>query len=245
MDFETFVPIELPGQKEEDPTKRLKKRISELEAEINRLRRELQEEKFARSAEGKRFSEERKRLIEELQKAHNQIAVLQNNIQQLQLENQRLKQELELVKETFQKLELELKKNLQREKEEKLQLLLSVVSEALKILLKREQILDEETLRRIFEDIFSEKIFVGEITVKGNPEDIELLRGILEKKDKTLFDLVPDPNLHRGEIEVETEKFFVERKIDELVEELVENLFREFLKRKSPERESNNNSNGG
>jgi flagellar biosynthesis/type III secretory pathway protein FliH len=232
MDFEPFAPVNFPGKKSEEPPElKLKKRIRELEEELGRVRNELENLKFAKAAEEKRYSEERKRLIEELNKAHQQLLELQSLVQQLSAENEDLRQQLELLNITCQKLEDKVGKTFEQQKEKILSLLLSVLAEALKIFLKKEEVFDEETLKRIFKEIFSEKIFTGEITVKGNPKDIELLREILSKKEKTLFDLIPDPNLHRGEIEVETEKFFVERKTDELVEELVEKLFREYLKK--------------
>jgi len=143
-----------------------------------------------------------------------------------------MEKNLNILQGLYKELETKFAKKLQSQQEELLNLSLKVLVETVKALLQTSHLQDEETLRRIFKNIFSEKLFIGEITVRANPEDASLIRSVLEKKDNVVFDLIPDPNLKRGEIEVETEKFFVERKIEELAREFAEEFLQRFAREK-------------
>ncbi len=232
--FEPFAPIDfLKKRKEEkakDPTEELREELEELKRKNAELLKELQQLKFGMTAQQKRFEEEKKHLIQTLQKLENENRNLKTELQNLAelLERERRKnEELENITE---RLVSNLKRELEKIQNRLLEVSEDVLTETVKGILSSDSFHREEELKRIFENLFKEKIFIGEITVRTNPRDAEILRPILERKEKIIFDIVPDPNLKRGELEIETEKFFVERRYKNLVEEFVEELLREFLR---------------
>ena len=230
MDFEPFAPIELPGGggKEENPTRRLKEELERLKRENLELKRQLEKEKFSRQSERVRYEEEKKRLLEKIEALQRQNAQLQNLVNNLEAELKRLQSELELAKGFAQNLKTQLEKALDEQRRRILELTLKVLTETVKKLLLTEKIQNEETLKGVFKELFSEKFFIGELTVRVNPQDVPLIEEVLKDKKRTTVEIIPDPNLQRGEIEVETDKFFIERKYDELVEEFVTELLQRF-----------------
>jgi flagellar biosynthesis/type III secretory pathway protein FliH len=230
MDFEPFAPIDLPGsgEKEENPVKRLREEIERLKRENLELKRQLEKEKFSRQSERVRYEEEKRRLLEKIEALQGQNVQLQNLVNNLEAELKRLQSELELVKNLAQNLETKLEKALQEQRRKILEIALRVLTETLKKILLMEKIQDEEILKGVFKELFSEKFFTGELTVRVNPQDIPLIEEVLKDKKKTTVEFIPDPNLQRGEVEVETEKFSVERKYDQLVEEFVTELLQKY-----------------
>ncbi len=230
MDFEPFAPIDLPckGEEKKDGEKLLKEEIAKLKRENFELKQQLEREKFSHQSERVRFEEEKKRLLEKINTLQTQNVKLQNLVNTLERNVEELKTELETAKNFARNLETKIEKALEKQKRQILEISLKVLTETIKRLLLTEKIQDEETLKRIFKELFSEKLFAGEITVKVNPQDAPLIKEILEKKNQVVFDVITDENLQRGEIEVETERFFVERKYDQLVEEFVSELLQMF-----------------
>jgi len=230
MDFEPFAPIDLPckGEEKRDAEKLLKEEIAKLKRENFELKQRLEREKFSHQSERVRFEEEKKRLLEKINTLQTQNVELQNLVNSLQKSVEKLKTELELAKNFAQNLETKIEKALEKQRRQILEISLKVLTETIKRLLLTEKIQNEETLKRIFKELFSEKLFTGELTVKVNPQDVPLVKDILEKKNQVVFDVITDENLQRGEIEVETERFFVERKYDQLVEEFVSELLQRF-----------------
>ena len=230
MDFEPFAPIDLPckGEEKRDAEKLLKEEIAKLKRENFELKQRLEREKFSHQSERVRFEEEKKRLLEKINALQTQNVELQNLVNTLQRSVEELKTELELAKNFAQNLETKIEKALEKQRRQILEISLKVLTETIKRLLLTEKIQNEETLKRIFKELFSEKLFTGELTVKVNPQDVPLVKDILEKKNQVVFDVITDENLQRGEIEVETERFFVERKYDQLVEEFVSELLQRF-----------------
>ncbi|HID80021.1 MAG TPA: hypothetical protein EYP42_05805 [Aquificales bacterium] len=230
MDFEPFAPITPPckGEEKKDNETLLKEEIVKLKKENFELKRQLEREKFSHQSERVRLEEEKKRLLEKINFLQTQNMELQNRVNSLQKSLEELKTELEMTKNFKQNLETKIEKALEEQKRQILEISLKVLTESLKGLLLTEKIQDEETLRRIFKELFSEKIFTGEITVKVNPQDVPLIKDILGEKEQWVFDILTDPKLQRGEIEIETERFFVERKYNRLVEEFVNELLQRF-----------------
>ena len=230
MDFEPFAPIDLPckGEEKRDDEKLLKEEVAKLKRENFELKQQLEREKFSHQSERVRFEEEKKRLLEKINTLQTQNVELQNLVNSLQKSVEKLKTELELAKNFAQNLETKIEKALEKQRRQILEISLKVLTETIKRLLLTEKIQNEETLKRIFKELFSEKLFTGELTVKVNPQDVPLVKDILEKKNQVVFDVITDENLQRGEIEVETERFFVERKYDQLVEEFVSELLQRF-----------------
>ena len=237
MTFEPFAPIDLPfksdkKEKKEDELTRLRRELELLKRENKELKNLIERLKFAQNSERRRFEEEKKHLLTQLENLKTENLKLKELTNQLQAEIENLiKQNEELKKTALQFLD-KLNKTLRDQKENLLNLTTTLVGKVVKELLKKDEVWDEETLRGIFEEIFSQKLFRGEITVKANPQDIELLKEILSQKSDLVFDIIPDPSLGRGEFEAETEKFFVERDLDQLVDEIVPFLLKELLKDK-------------
>ena len=240
MDFEPFAPIDLPikgkEKKKEDREKLLKEEIEKLKRENLELKNFIEKLKFSALSEKQRYEEEKRRLLATLEELKKESENLKGLVENLKTALEDREQKLQYLQELYKKLETKIVRNLETQKEEILNLSLKVLIETVKKLLHTDKLQNEEVLKRIFEEIFSEKIFLGELTIKANPQDVELIRSILQNNEKVVFDIIPTETLKRGEIEVETERFFVERKLDELAEEFAE----EFLRRFSEERSEGN-----
>ena len=235
MEFEPFAPIDLPSSKGgkdskgTDERELLLRQIEELKRENLQLKQELERVKFAYNSEKKRWEEERNRLLQQLELLSRENNELKLLIQNLQRELELTKNRFGEIQEFVNSLSEEFQKALNRQREELLNKLLLVVVESLKEILRTEKLQNEETLKRVFKEVFKEKLFSGEITVKVNPGDAPLVEELLKGNPKVVFEIVPDPSLKRGELEVETEQFFIERKLDHLVEEIVRETLKEFI----------------
>ena len=244
MSFEPFAPIDLPFKerkgedKGESEIARLRRELELLREENRNLKGELERLKFAQNSERLRFEEEKRHLLSQIEALKGENRNLQSAVQNLQGELEHLLRQREELQNLLSRLSEEVIRKLDRQREETLDLLLQLVVGVVKELLRRDEVWDRETLEGIFKEIFSEKLFRGEITVKANPEDAEVLRELLSQKEGVVFDIVPDPNLGRSELEVETENFFVERKLDQLADEIASHLLKGLIKRdKTPQRE--------
>ncbi|HIC09290.1 MAG TPA: hypothetical protein EYO62_04495 [Aquificales bacterium] len=237
MSFEPFAPIDLPfkndkKEKKEDELTRLRRELELLRKENRDLKNLIERLKFAQNSERRRFEEEKKHLLTQLENLKTENLKLKELVNRLQTDIENLRNQNEEIKKTALQFLEKLDRAMRSQKEELLNITATLVGKALKELLKRDEVWDEKTLKSLFEDIFSQKLFRGEITVKANPQDMELLKEILSQKPDLVFDIFPDPSLGRGEFEAETEKFFVERNLDQLVDEIVSVLLKELLKNK-------------
>ena len=232
MDFEPFAPIDLPikgkEKKKEEREKKLKEEIERLKRENIELKNFIEKLKFSALSEKQRYEEEKRRLLSALEELKKENANLKSLVENLKNSLEESEQRFQYLQGLYKKLETKMVRDLENQKEELLNLSLKVLIETIKRLLHTDKLQNEEVLKRIFKEIFSEKIFLGELTIKANPQDVELIRSILQNNDRVVFDIIPTESLKRGEIEVETEKFFVERKIDRLAEEFAEEFFRRF-----------------
>jgi len=232
--FEPFVPLEFlkkrKTEKGKDEKELLKEEIEELRKLNEELNRELQQLKFSLTSYQKRFEEEKKHLLQKLESLTLEKQQLEAQLLKLQKLYEEEKEKNTRFEEFLKSLSEHLNKNLQKLENTFARISAEVLTETLKGILSKEKIHREEDLKRIFSSILREKIFSGEISIRANPQDIPLFEELLKDKDIKLFELVPDPKLSRGEFEIETDKFFVERKYDQLVEEFVEELLREKLK---------------
>ena len=104
-------------------------------------------------------------------------------------------------------------------------ILLTVLAE----ILKEEKIFKEENIKNFFRSIFEDKIFLGELTIKASPQDVGLIKEILKENPKIIFDIKEDPSLKRGEFEIETPKFFVERKYEEIIPPRIRELIQQWM----------------
>ena len=245
MSFEPFAPIDLPFKEKREENKgeselaRLRRELELLKEENRNLKQSLERLKFSQNAERQRFEEEKRHLLSQLEALRGENQRLQQTAQNLQRELENLLRQREELQKLVTRLSEEVEKKVNRQREEFLEILVQLVVKVVGELLRRDSLWDGETLKGLFGEIFSEKLFRGEITVRANPEDVPILKELLSQRGDIVFDIVPDPSLGRGELEVETEDFFVERRIDQLAEEIASTLLKELVEKgKTPQGET-------
>jgi len=233
--FEPFAPIDFLKKKkqseEKDEKEILQEEIEELKRLNERLNQELQQLKFALASYQKRFEEEKKHLLEKINQLNlenNQLKAQLRELSQLydqeKEKNKQISQLLDNLSQGFQNA-------LKKLENKYIQISAKVLIKTLKELLLREEFHQEESLKKLFQSILREKIFSGEISIRANPQDVPLLEELFKAKGINLFEINADPSLARGEFEIETDKFFIERNYDQLVREFVEEFLREELKK--------------
>ena len=237
MVFEPFAPIDLPFKEkkkegEENELIRLKREVELLKKENRELRNLIEKLKFSQNSERIRFEEEKKHLLTTIENLKAENVQLKNTIEKLQKDLEILHSQKRDLEETAIGLLKNLEKIFKEQKEEFLSLTAKLVERIVTEILKEDKMWSTDNLKRIFEDIFSEKIFKGEIVIRANPKDVDLIKSLLSKKENLVFEVIPDPSLSRGELKAETEHFFIERDLEILVKEAVPILLKELLKTK-------------
>jgi len=240
--FEPFAPIDFLEKRKQssqkDEKEILREEIEELKRLNERLNQELQQLKFALASYQKRFEEEKKHLLDKINNLtleNNQLkAQLQELAQLYEQEKEKNKQISQLLDTLSQSFQNALKKL----ENKYIQISAEVLIKTLKELLLKDEFHQEESLKKLFQSILREKIFSGEISVRANPQDVPLLEELFKVKGINLFEINADPSLARGEFEIETDKFFIERNYDQLVREFVEELLREELKKYQDEEQT-------
>ena len=240
--FEPFAPIDFLEKRKQssqkDEKEILQEEIEELKRLNERLNQELQQLKFALASYQKRFEEEKKHLLDKINNLtleNNQLkAQLQELAQLYEQEKEKNKQISQLLDTLSQSFQNALKKL----ENKYIQISAEVLIKTLKELLLKDEFHQEESLKKLFQSILREKIFSGEISVRANPQDVPLLEELFKVKGINLFEINADPSLARGEFEIETDKFFIERNYDQLVREFVEELLREELKKYQDEEQT-------
>ena len=233
--FEPFVPIyELsPKDHVKDENELLKEEIKNLKKQNEELLKELQNLRFALTSYQKRFEEEKKHLIQNLEKfsaEKEQLKKESDYFKALYEEEKRKKEELE---QFLSNLSRQLNLSIQELEEKFSKVAAEVLIKTVKAILQAEIIPKEEEVKSVFGQLLKEKILDNEILLKVNPEDIPTIEEILSMKNLKGFEIVPDKSLKRGEFEIETDKFFIERRYEQLVEEFVKEILREEIKKVS------------
>jgi hypothetical protein len=249
-DFEPFAPIDFLGPKEEkelSEEEKLKIRLKQLEdfvekqrQEIEKLKQQLEQTKKAYQMRVKTLENEKQLLLEEVKKLKQENENLKQNLQKL---NQILAQamaEKQKVEKSIKSLASQFSQTIQFLEKRWFSLAERIIVDVLKEVLKKDELHREEDLKRIFRSVFMEKIVEGEITIRANPQDLELIKEVLQevKGDLVKFELVPDPQKARGEFEIETENFFIERNYDEIVPEIVHEFLNRYLNEGIPSEEA-------
>ncbi|RMH80419.1 MAG: hypothetical protein D6674_04120 [Acidobacteria bacterium] len=178
--------------------------------------------------------------IKELDRLQLEISDLRSSMQKLQEERERLKEERErllkekeessrieaLVRDLADKLLSIFEEHRLRIKEEAVDL--SV--ELLKRLFLTEALPKEEGLIKAISKVFDSGIFLkGQLALHLNPDDLKRMEPILSAMFKGLgeeisLSLVPNATLQKGEFIIETPKLWIERRYEDLIEELTEDL---------------------
>ena len=183
----------------EGEVSRLRSENSSLKDEVERLRKALQEKE--KEIEGLRGELERSKTLERL------FGELRSSI------GEALKKVKEDLKEDFVKLS----------------------KEVIREFLMTDLVPKEAVVTTVLEEVFEKMADVrGRTTVYLSPKDVDMaldtLGEIREKiGDRVEIEVVSDPGLEKGEVRVETPKFVIERRHDEVFEE----VFREVMRRVS------------
>ncbi len=202
------------------------------------------------------FKDELQRLREEKEEAQARISELEEKLSLLEKENRDLLEEVKKLREELLEREsrlektledlrsYEIKKVLAQEIVENLTRQLDKVREELKgefLELSKEMIKEflltdvvpkEELVTKILSDVFDRVVDLkGSVKVVLNPTDMdkvfEFIAGIKERLgDRVDIEVVGNDKLRPGELKIETTKFVIERKHEEILEE----VFREALK---------------
>jgi flagellar biosynthesis/type III secretory pathway protein FliH len=200
-------------EKELSEEEKLKIRLKQLEdfvekqrQEIEKLKQQLEQTKKAYQMRVKTLENEKQLLLEEVKKLKQENENLKQNLQKL---NQILAQamaEKQKVEKSIKSLASQFSQTIQFLEKRWFSLAERIIVDVLKEVLKKDELHREEDLKRIFRSVFMEKIVEGEITIRANPQDLELIKEVLQevKGDLVKFELVPDPQKARGEFEIET-----------------------------------------
>ncbi len=197
-----------------------------------------------------KLAEERRRLEKELSRAHSELESLRMEKTQLERELEKLRQTLSLREEELRKVSETLKsvessRKLAEELAEKITSQLRGVRESLKNdfvhiamevlreFLMTDVVPKEEVITKILEEVFTKAVDLrGSVKVHLNPQDVdrayEFIGSLSDRlSGRVEVEIVADSSLSEGEVRVETPRFIIERKHDEILEE----IFREVLKR--------------
>ena len=197
-------------QKLREEKERAKTRISELEEKLSLLERENQE------------------LLEEVRKLREELKEREGRLEKA-LEELRA---YELKKDVAQEVVKGVEERLGKVKEDLRGEILELSKEMIKEFLLTDAVPKEELVTRILNDVFDRVVDLkGSVKVVLNPSDMdkvfEFIAGIRERLgDKVDIEVVGNDELRPGELKIETPKFVIERKHDEILEE----VFREALK---------------
>jgi len=238
IDFEPFAPIDAlrkkhksPLEAKEEEIRNLQRELEELRNQNRELRKTIESVKFALGSQIRRLEEEKKHLLEQLGNLKTENKTLKSELTKANELLENLQKDREVFLKLTEDLKGKINQNLENLKHELLNLWERVTIETLKELLNTETLQNEETIKKLFKEIFEDKLFLGEIEVKANPEDVPLLKEILGEKNGITFNIKPEPKLQRGELEIETDKFFVERKYSELIPQLLREAMDKVLKK--------------
>ena len=227
-----FRPIFGIGSKTEetfkDDTKRILEEKRSLEEKLKRLQADLEA-----------LKEENASLKEDLAKARQ-------DLESKEAEVQKLKDELskrETVEKIVQELSRSLDEILKKAKEVLREDFVRLTKEVIREFLMTDVIPKEMVVTTILEEVFGRVADLrGRITVYLSPKDVDrafdTLGEIRDKLgDRVEIEVSSDPTLLEGEVKIETPKFVIERKHEEILEEIFREVIRRALERDKDIRE--------
>lgn len=213
----------------EEPPKEDKEK--EFKAQIEKL---LKEKKEAEDRAGlleeelKKLRQENEALLKEIQDLKKEIEKRDQKLDQL-LEQIK---SLEIKRELIDRLEGDLLKAFEEAKAELKNLFIDIAKEAIKAFLLSDAVPKEEVVTRVLSEVFEKLVDIkGTVKIALNPKDRERVEEFLKELkgkfgDKIELEVIDDESLGEGELKVETPKFVIERKNEEIYEE----VFREAVK---------------
>lgn len=190
------------------------------------------------------FTNELQKLLEEKEKAleekEEKLRFLEEEIErlgkELEAKERRLKdleEELSIHKMKagiLENLEKEVKVSLKNVKESLKEDFLTLAKDVLREFLLSDAVSKEETLLKVLGNVFDGSLELkGSVRIYLNPSDVErvheLVGELAEKlRDKMEVEIIADSGILPGELRIETPKFIVERKHDEMLEEVLRGL---------------------
>ncbi len=208
-----------------------------------------------------KFKDEVQKLREEKERAEARASELEERLSLLEKENRELLEEIRKLKEELAKREERLERALEELKahelqkdvvgeiskrlEEKLDKVkeelkgefLELSKEMIKEFLLTDAVPKEELVTKILSDVFDRMVDLkGSVKVVLNPSDMdrvfEFIAGIREKLEgKVDIEVVGSEQLKPGELKIETTKLVIERKHEEILEEVFREAIRRVLER--------------
>ncbi|WP_457601504.1 FliH/SctL family protein [Hydrogenivirga sp.] len=203
----------------------------EFKDEVHKLLEEkklLEEEVRSLESRLKTIEEENRQLLEELKKIREELSQKNSRIEELvsELVDARLKKVL------AEKLTANVERALRNAKEELRNEFIGFSKEVIKEFLMTDAVPKEEIITRVLGDVF-EGLFElkGSVKVFLNPADMdkvfEFIASIKEKLgDRVDIEVLGDESLQPGELRIETPKFVIERKHDEIIGEVIEEVLK-------------------
>ncbi len=187
-------------------------------------------EKYKRDVDN--YKNENSKLLSEKDSYKSEVERLKAELEQIIKERDELKRELEDIKYR-EKLINELCNNVRNTVTSKKFDISREMAEIAVIVLKRlilsEYIPHEEIINRVLSEIFDRSIeLYGNLNIYVSKEDIVRVEGsisLLKSRMPELnINLLVDESLKEGEVRVETSKYWIERKYDDIIEDIIEEV---------------------
>ncbi|RLJ71523.1 flagellar biosynthesis/type III secretory pathway protein FliH [Hydrogenivirga caldilitoris] len=193
--------------------KLLEERVKELEERLRSL-----------EAENGALTQELSHLKEELAEKNSRLEKLLSELTSAKLEKKITEELINKVKESVDSMKENLKSDFVR-----------LSKEVIKEFLLTDVIPKEELVTKILNEVFEGSLELrGSVKVYLNPADMdkvfEFIAGVKEKLGgKVDIEVLPDQGLAPGELRMETPKFVIERKHEEITEETIGEVVKRVL----------------
>ncbi|MCD6551787.1 FliH/SctL family protein [Thermotoga sp.] len=210
--------IDLPKKIKTEEKEKESKRVEETSKEqLDKIKEQIisQAQKEAR-----KIVEEAKRKAEEILKNASSKA------ERLELEAKKALEEKRRQKQEFLEYILSLKKQMQTQLQQKVEEILPEIIEILKVLFRKilEKEMNESVMERKLRSALSKVTGIENVRIRIHPEDLEKI----DLKELKGRQVVPDPNVEKGGVIVETE-YGVLDKTFSYQWKLVEDIFEEVV----------------
>jgi len=206
--------IDLPRKIEKEEKVQEEKTKENTSEEIQKIK-EMREKILSEA------QEEARKIIEGARKdAEEILSNAYNEAEALKLEAKKVLEEAKTMKDDFQKYILALKEKIQKQVNQRIEEILPELLDILKILFKKilEKEMDESAVERKLRSALSKLVGIKNVKIRINPEDAK----------KTGPQLIPDPNVERGGVIVETDFGILDKTFSHQWE-LVEDIFEEVV----------------
>ncbi len=167
-----------------------------------------------------KYLEENKKLTADLESLKKRISELERELYEEKLKEKIINDVCESTKEFISSKKFEISREMAE-----------VSKIALKKLILSDYIPHEEIIGRVLTEIFDRSLeLTGSLNVYVSKEDIVRVEGSINMLKSQIpelqINLLVDENLKEGEIKVETEKFWIERKYDDIVEDIIDEVLK-------------------